>query len=229
MTRRINEDPDISHYLQMGICYLQLGEPQNAEKFFLTTLQHDEDNIEARQELAKLYDGVDKEQAALMRQEVKDIVKKATEKLQRLGKEAQNDSEKPVKTFIARKTYKPSRKKYLQPDPDAEIKAKLEEARIANLLRSYETVQRCKAGLEAGDVDETSEWMAAARELVTDFRTIKGLYPYDKFYYSPHFVSRSEREKAKAVENANRIAAPNDDDKRRPILQGKSFTSFQSA
>lgn len=202
---RVPNDEDFSHYLHMGKCYFQIEDLAQAEEAFLIALDHDENNVTVRQELVKLYDSIeDNTEATKYRQEIKDLIKKSNKK----SKLTKVQPEKAPKAFIERKEPKAyrGRKKDITTNANAIHERQIEEARIADLLQSYEIIQQCNEGLKAGDVEATSLWMAAAADLVADFRTCKGLYPYDKYYYA-----QSRIDKEKAMQNENKKAALDDD------------------
>lgn len=201
----------------MGKCYFEIAQPivqpvnaedpllKKIEDSLITYLEIDENNIAVRQELIKFYDSIgDNDKAAEYRQEIKNLVKTATENY-RL---AEKQSEKSTKAFITRterKTYR-GKKKDRKENPNAAQERQIEEIRLADLEQSYQTLRRCNEGLKAGDSEATSEWMAAAADLVADFRTCKGIYPYDKYYYA-----QTLKDKESAMRNENEKAALDDD------------------
>ena len=181
-----------SVYIQMAKCFKGNGLEFKAEECFQTAIQVDENNIEARIELAKMYEALNQQEQAFIfineiiainrREESQNISprkprrqyrKKGALPLPAPPPESSNDQ-----SFVSIKrprTYKPRR----LADPAERVKE--ETARADQLQRRYLTLQREYERMRVGDGTSTQKWMEAAKDLVDDFRGCKAFYPWDKF------------------------------------------------
>ena len=64
--RDLPGDPDATILLQLGRCHSAVGENATAEEYFLAAIDADEDNIDARIELANMYEKAREEEEALI-------------------------------------------------------------------------------------------------------------------------------------------------------------------
>ncbi|KAE9574619.1 hypothetical protein CGMCC3_g9417 [Colletotrichum fructicola] len=134
---------DATLLLQLGRCYLARSDLAAAEDCFLVAIQVDETNIDARIELARIYEKAKEEEEAL-------ILLSEAAALDRI-----NDGGNQLEDE--------------------------ERARADELTRRYEVVRNLKRDIQAGDHSLIPQWMAAAGELVGDFRSFRKFYPWDKY------------------------------------------------
>ncbi|KAM0281304.1 hypothetical protein ACHAQH_003572 [Verticillium albo-atrum] len=183
------QDPDL--LLDLGRCHLIKGDTGAAEDCFLLTIQVDDSNIDARIELARIYeDAREDEEALILVTEAialqgagqhtyrtigrgtdilsADETAKATSGKQSLGRKLGSAS-------IVRPRYRP--KRLVAPDQ----RRREEHDRADELSRRHKEVRDLKRGIQEGNRGLITTWMAAARDLVDDFRSFRKFYTWDKY------------------------------------------------
>lgn len=177
-------------YIEMGKCFQGSGLSFKAEDCFQMAIQIDEDNVEARMELATMYEKLgEQEQAFIYVNEIMSIKRsqnsknrpglKFGRKRDRMGG-PQPEPNKPnpdlgmMPTSMPRK-FKPRR----LADPAEKLKD--ENSRAEQLQSQYYTMRKEHQGMRNGDLRATNEWIDAARDLTDDFRSFKLFYPWDKY------------------------------------------------
>ena len=179
-----------SLYIEMGRCFQGIRLGFKAEDCFQMAIQMDDDNIEARMELAKMYELLgEQEQAFIYVNEVMSIKRSQNARLRPGPKPGRNlakisgpqtESEAPkwdvsmMPTKVPR-AYKPRRL------ADPTEKQKEEKARAEQLQNQYYIMRKEHQSMRNGDVRAMNDWMDAARDLTDDFRSFKLFYPWDKY------------------------------------------------
>jgi general transcription factor 3C polypeptide 3 (transcription factor C subunit 4) len=179
-----------SLYIEMGKSYLEVGLNVKAEDSFQMAIRLDDDNVEARMELAKMYERVgEQEQAFIYVNEVMSI------------KRSQNTRLRPgPKPGRVRPNIDSPRQEPSVPEPDPSImatrvprthkthrladpaeKQREENARTEQLQTQYYTMRMAHEKMLDGEPQATEDWMDAARDLTDDFRSFKAFYPWDKY------------------------------------------------
>lgn len=165
----------------MGRCHLALRENTKAEECFQTAIQVDEANIEARIELAKLYESQNEgEQAFIYVSEILSLRKEQNSvPKERRG---QFEAEDNTGTFMPPKRQP---KSYYKPRRliDPKEKQRQEVSRAERLQEHFELMRSEESGMRAGQVGASLAWMEAARELIEDFRAYKTFYPWDTYVH----------------------------------------------
>lgn len=190
-------DPEV--LVHKGKCFLELQDQQTAEDLFIQALEADDDNIDARYELAQLYEAhQEKEEAFVLVNEALRLAHNLEEE-DRFDKDWNMDAEEslnPAETKalqrrrIRRKIMrekkagrrpKRAKRQYLRRMVGG-AKREMYEQNVAESFRTkYQKVQELRARIAGGDLDAEEEWMAAAGDLVDDFRSFKEFYPWDKY------------------------------------------------
>ncbi|KAK1751927.1 transcription factor tau subunit sfc4 [Echria macrotheca] len=169
-----------------GRCHILLGDKSAAEECFIAAIEDDQDHIEARIQLANMYEG---EQEQEGREEAFLLIRQA------LNLELSNGQapkrRKPRGPYGPRGPRKPREKKDGQRQRgstyvprrllNAEKRRQQELERTAEAARNYQAMQEAREGFVAGDEQATAIWMKAARNLIDDFRSYKDFYPWDKY------------------------------------------------
>lgn len=194
--RSLPDEPDALILLQLGRCHLLKGESSAAEECFLAAIEADVDNIDARVELANLYSTAHEDEEALILVNEAMTLQETQAALASGGAGADRDKLKPLpsrrsyylhrpKGASVRFKAKPSgviptryRPKRLV-DPDMRRREEMERAQ--RLSTQYLTVQDLKAKIREGNEDLVPAWMAAAKELIDDFRSYRKFYSWDKY------------------------------------------------
>ena len=211
--KQVPEENTGDLYVQMGFCYLKEKLQGEAEECFHTSIQLDENNTEARVQLAKMYESLnEQEQAFIYVNEalaIKRILNPEPVKARRRqggrlavdaspvmeSKESSNSEDEdhtPLKFY----TYKRRRL--------ADPKRKLEEeaSRSDQVMNQYYIFQTKLDDMRNGDAEATREWMSAAQDLTDDFRSVRRFYPYDKYALFLGYKEKELRAQAEAQEEA---------------------------
>ncbi|KAH8815777.1 hypothetical protein F5884DRAFT_852241 [Xylogone sp. PMI_703] len=180
--------------VQLGICYLRMSMKQQAEECFQTAIQIDENNIEARIQLAKLYEELNEQkQAFIYVNEVMSLRRAqglASSENDPGTEGAQTDAQYLMTDERPRKSqYKPRR----LANPVDRLKD--EAARAEQLHTQYLIMQSERGRMRDGNEEAMQAWMDAAGDLVDDFRSCKTFYPWDKYV---HFLGYSRDSKLQA-------------------------------
>lgn len=219
---RLNGAFDSETLVQIGKCYLELQDQATAEEMLIKAIEDDDDNIDARYELAQMYEmAQEHEEAFLLANEALQL---QHDRRQDEGdKEYEDDEEeepavaKERKKRAFRKKYK--RQKKAKVDRPKRVKRQyvrrmagkakreLYEHNVTESFRSkYQRAQDLREGMASGDKEAQDEWMAAAQDLVDDFRSFKEFYPWDKYLSFMGYGSFFEENRRKAQERAQEKA-----------------------
>jgi general transcription factor 3C polypeptide 3 (transcription factor C subunit 4) len=177
---RVREQTDPSLYLQLGKCYLSQKLNIQAEEFFQAAIQLEEDNIDARVQLAKMYEDLnEQEQAFIYVSEIMKIRRaRDMERRKPSGRAHGTNDDTFIPARIRRKThYNPRRL------VDPAERQRQESLRAERLQEQYTVMRLEKNGMRAGQEGPTLAWMEAARDLIEDFRGFKTFYPWDKYVH----------------------------------------------
>ncbi|POR38447.1 Transcription factor tau subunit sfc4 [Tolypocladium paradoxum] len=204
--RALPGEPDPATLLQLGRCYLALGEQPVAEECFLGAIDADEDSIDARIELANMYEKAREDEEALILAAEAMALREAQDQPStggpsvegslaaaqpvesdrgptqrrkprvRANDKAAKPRDGPKKPVIPRR-YRPKRL------AGADKRLQDEQARAVKLSHQYEAVRDLKRQILAGRSDLIPAWMATSKDLVDDFRSLKRFYTWDKYLH----------------------------------------------
>ncbi|KAJ0162345.1 Transcription factor tau subunit sfc4 [Colletotrichum tanaceti] len=194
---------DATLLLHLGQCYLTKSDLVAAEDCFLVAIEVDENNIDARIELARIYEKAKEEEEALILVTEAIALQGITDSSNQFGdgrgdpsgdggrfalgartsalangskpRRKRETKRQPANSGIVRPRYRP--KRLVAPDQ----RMQEERARADELTRRYEIVRNLKKDIQAGDHSLIPTWMAAAGELVGEFRSFRKFYPWDKY------------------------------------------------
>ena len=186
----------------MGFCYLKDKLQREAEESFHTAIQVEENNTEARVQLAKMYESLnEQEQAFIYVNEVLAIKRiqnpePVNARRRRRGQftvdapppmESKESSNSEDEDLTPLKFYTYKRRRLADP------KRKLEEetSRADQVMNQYYIFQTKLDRMRNGDAEAVREWMTATRDLTDDFRSVRRFYPYDKY---ARFLGYKEKE-----------------------------------
>ncbi|KAH8909961.1 TPR-like protein, partial [Coniochaeta sp. PMI_546] len=186
---------DADMLVNQGRCYLAMGDKVAAEECFIGALDEDEYHIDARFELAKLYEAESekegREEAFLLVNEALDLEARqsgdidpalAGPKKRRNYQRARREP-KPKKDRAPRAPRPPGEKRKYRPrrlGGSAE-KQRQEIERKNAMLEKYRAAMDLKPQVAAGDQEAMARWMSVAKDLVDDFRSSKQFFPWDKY------------------------------------------------
>ncbi|KAF4456911.1 hypothetical protein F53441_1035, partial [Fusarium austroafricanum] len=192
--RDLPSDADATILLQLGRCYSAVGENATAEEYFLAAIDADEDNIDARIELANMYEKAREEEEALILAAEAMALREARDQNLEGRQDSTTDPEQPSRRAPRRVQAVPRRTdafgKRLIPRryrpkrlAGADKRRQEEQARAMKLAEQYEVVQDLRKKIKEGQHDLIPAWMASSKELVDDFRSIKKFYTWDKYLH----------------------------------------------
>ncbi|KAI1082231.1 TPR-like protein [Whalleya microplaca] len=245
---RLRELLDAEPLVRVGRCYLDAGDKRQAEECFTAAIDADESNdeasIDARYELAKMYEAAREEREAFI------LVNEAI-RLQEAREEASeyededdlgddNEEDRKGRPLLPPRTSaghpggeKPKRAKHLPKSKDDKSKPKLrelkpktesqakpgrrrpkvfaraeelkveEERRAAHLAEAWHIVRDSREQYGPDDKGPSRLLMAAAKDLIEDFRSYKEFYSWDR--YLAHLGIDQDPEKAR-TKNPNLLA-----------------------
>lgn len=219
---RLNGTFDSETLVQLGKCYLEMQDQATAEEMFIKAIEEDDDNIDARYELAQMYE---------IAQEHEEAFLLANEALQLQHDQRQDDEDKDYEdeepAVIKERKKRNFRKKYQRTKGTKATKTKTKVDRPKRVRRQYvrrmaskakrelyehnvtesfrnkyQRVQDLRESMASGNKEVQDEWMAAAQDLVDDFRSFKEFYPWDKYLTFMGYGSFFEENRRKAQEKA---------------------------
>lgn len=216
---------DSETLVQVGKCYLEMQDQATAEEMFIKAIEQDDDNIDARYELAQMYEiAQEHEEAFLLANEALQL-----QQDQRLeDDDGDYQDEEPA---VAKERKKRNLRKKLQREKAkaerpkrvrrqyvrrmaSKAKREMYENNVTESFRNkYQKVQELRESMASGDKEAEDEWMAAAQDLVDDFRSFKEFYPWDKYLtfmgYGSFFAeNRRKAQDKQHTEVQNAEAAP---------------------
>jgi general transcription factor 3C polypeptide 3 (transcription factor C subunit 4) len=208
--------------VQLGRCHLATGLQSTAEECFHAAIDAEEYNIDARIELANMYEKAKEDEEALILAAEAMALKKAEghpplsepltkEQLHKFSMKSDRGlrgmatsharagprQAKPKSTQTARILPRRYRaKRFANPDKRRQD----ERSRAIKLSRQYELVRGLKQQIKSGSKDLIPVWMESCKELVDDFRSLKRFYTWDKYL---HFLGKKQLLEEFANEEAN--------------------------
>jgi len=178
--KSLSEEIDGTLLVQIGKCFLHAQDNQQAEEYFQKAVQLDGDDIDARLELARMYERMGKpEQAFNHLNEVLLLRKRQDPKNSHWSFEEIEGIEAgdTEQTSIAIK--KQTNRRYR---PRQQPQKRLTQASQAEHLQSQYFIMRKESeAMRSGDLASAGAWMDAARDLTDDFRGFKTFFPLDKY------------------------------------------------
>ncbi|KAF5232039.1 hypothetical protein FANTH_13156, partial [Fusarium anthophilum] len=192
--RDLPGDADATILLQLGRCYSAIGDTATAEEYFLAAIDADEDNIDARIELANMYEKAREEEEALILAAEAMALRQARDQNLEGHQDSITDLEQPSRRAPRRNQAVPRRTdafgKRLIPRryrpkrlAGADKRRQEEQARAMKLTEQYEIVQDLRKKIKEGQHNLIPTWMASSKELVDEFRSIKKFYTWDKYLH----------------------------------------------
>ena len=192
----LDANPQIHH--RMATCYQHLGLVDDAEKCFKMVLQLDEPNVDARVQLARIYEAQGKpEQAVVYVNEVIALEAKRHQekraKRRRIGVDppVSEDADAFLPPSRAPRTSQRRKASHVGLDEQQQAEQAQEDAIRMQLTR----VEALEGRMQSGDEAATDQWMEVAGAMIEDFRHAKIFYPMDRYI---RFLGYSREARAKA-------------------------------
>ena len=209
--QQLSDYTDASFFMDMAECYKALGLNTEAEDCYQTVIHNDNDNIEARVQLAKMYEELGISERAVVY--VKEVI--ALGRAEVVSK-PQKRSRRPK--FAGATVAEPSAPTAISSGPicqqfidSAGQTEEGEKKKAENFHVIYSQMQGLMPGLRTGEEQATTEWMKLANILIQDFRSNKVFYPpikYMRFFgYSKEARTKALKSKAsQAIEEMEAMA-----------------------
>ncbi|KAK4157122.1 hypothetical protein C8A00DRAFT_12022 [Chaetomidium leptoderma] len=184
-TGEITLDADFS--VCQGRYHMGRGEKAAAEECFIAAIEEDEDHIEARVQLANMYEGEEMQEG---REEAFLLVREAMNLEARRGEGGIGRRRGPYGPRKPREG-KPRPRRPRDPNKksnyvprrliNAEKRRQQELEMTVEAAKNFRRLQEVQDRALAGDEHAKGDWMKAAKELVDDFRSYKQFYPWEKY------------------------------------------------
>ncbi|PNP48809.1 hypothetical protein TGAMA5MH_00264 [Trichoderma gamsii] len=222
LLRATTEEPNAVLLVLLGRCYQATGLQSTAEECFHAAIDAEEYNIDARIELANMYEKAREDEEALIlaaeamalkeaqgepalhgpltKEQLRKFSMKPDRRLRDAGASrarAEPRQPKPKSAQTARILPRRYRaKRFANPDKRRQD----ERSRAIKLSQQYELVRGLKQQIKSGSSDLIPVWMESCRELVDDFRSLKRFYTWDKYL---HFLGKKQLLEQAASAEAN--------------------------
>ncbi|KAI0014150.1 TPR-like protein [Xylariaceae sp. FL0662B] len=239
---RVRELLDAESLVRTGRCYLDAGDKRQAEECFTAAIDTDESNdeasIDARYELAKMYEAAREEREAFILVNEAIRLQEAREEARQnedeedLGEDNEDyregllllpttsaghggqDKSKGAKRPSKSKDEKSKPKlRELKPKAPTRRRPKVfaraeelkieEERRAAELAEAWQVVRDSRGQYGPDDKGPSKSFMAAAKDLIDDFRSYKEFYSWDR--YLAHLGIGQDPERSR-MKNPNLVA-----------------------
>ena len=184
IVRKARQSPGESALLQLGRCHVQAGDLPSAEECFLAVIDTDQGNIEARMELATLYENAKEDVDALIFAAEAIALRSSRREgtHQKLGPnwhgggQGQEDWRAPRSlSGLMNHRFRPRRL------VDPEKRRQDEQTRTLRVVAEYEEAIKLRARIRAGEQGLLSDWLIMTRNLFEEFRALNRLYSWDSF------------------------------------------------
>ncbi|KAI9806066.1 MAG: transcription factor TFIIIC subunit tfc4 [Piccolia ochrophora] len=186
--QQIDEYPDPEFYSQLGKAYRMAGLPLEAEQSYKIIIENDAKNVDARVQLAKVYEELNMPEKAfsyvsevlLLRQDEPEIPRRGRKaSLMRKGsrQKAQKKMPRKVKRATPREwSVKQKSAEEIKQERLAQKRAQFEATRM-----HFGILQGLEDQMRRGDSEAARKWMEIAALMIHDFRSCKVFFPFDKY------------------------------------------------
>ncbi|KAJ6190862.1 hypothetical protein N7519_000883 [Penicillium mononematosum] len=182
------EHADISFFMAMADCCMQLGKMEDAESCYLLVAEHDASHMESRVLLAKLYESLGMSEQAMKyvgeavligRQENRSKRRRKDTRLEQLAIEFKMAESEPLRSIAP----KPTQATTLMAAPSAPGKGRAqpgEGTRTDDIQFLYAKLLELNPQVKDGVSVAIEDWLDIADALLRDFRNNRAFYPMDR-------------------------------------------------
>ncbi|KAJ5466320.1 hypothetical protein N7530_010107 [Penicillium desertorum] len=182
------EHADISFFMAMADCCMQLGKMEDAESCYLLVAEHDASHMESRVLLAKLYESLGMSEQAMKyvgeavligRQENRSKRRRKDTRLEQLAIEFKMAESEPLRSIAPKPTQAPT----LMAAPSAPGKGRAqpgEGTRTDDIQFLYAKLLELNPQVKDGVSVAIEDWLDIADALLRDFRNNRAFYPMDR-------------------------------------------------
>ncbi|KAJ5157041.1 uncharacterized protein N7482_008141 [Penicillium canariense] len=197
--QQTTEYADISFFLAMADCCMQLGRVEEAESCYLTVADHDSRNMESRAQLAKLYDSLGmsdqafkyvNEAVLIGRQETRTRRRRKDARLEQLAAEFRRSDPGALRPIAP----KPGPLDTWTATTSGQGRVeRVDSHRADDIQFLYAKMQQLEPKVKDGDVDATEDWLDIADALLRDFRSNRIFYPMARTTEFQGYSSQAQR------------------------------------
>jgi general transcription factor 3C polypeptide 3 (transcription factor C subunit 4) len=182
--QQVKDYTDTSFFAAMAKCYRAVGLVTEAEDCYQTIIEHDEENVDARVQLAKMFEELGMpEQAFTYATEVMLLGRQhmdPSKKVRIATGAAVTEADSTTPTMLSHRTSRPGARK-LKTNLSITDKVDLERTRNDTIRILHLHFLELREAMLAGNNDSTLQWLDAARGLILDFKSNKIFFPWDKY------------------------------------------------
>lgn len=180
------EHADISFFMAMADCCMQLGKMEDAESCYLLVAEHDANHMESRVLLAKLYESLGMSEQAMKyvgeavligRRQTRSRGRRKDTRLEQLAIEFKMAGSEPLRSIAP----KPAQTATLMnAAPSAPSKKPGEGTRTDDIQFLYAKLLELNPQVKDGVPVAIEDWLDIADALLRDFRNNRAFYPMDR-------------------------------------------------
>ena len=175
------EYADITYYMAMADCCVQLEMWTEAESYYLTVADNDAKHMESRVELAKLYEYLGETEKAMKSITAAVRIGREDNRARRRGKDARLEQlaaefravEAEAADTVAQET-SASLTTYV---PPVRARGREEKSRAEDAQYLFAKMQALEYYVQGGDDEALEDWLDIADALLRDFRSNRVFYP----------------------------------------------------
>ncbi|CRL23323.1 Tetratricopeptide-like helical [Penicillium camemberti] len=183
------EHADISFFMAMADCCMQLGKMEDAESCYLLVAEHDSSHMESRVLLAKLYESLGMSEQAMKyvgeavligRQETRSRGRRKDTRLEQLAIEFKMAGSEPLRPIAPKPTQTAT---LMNAAPSALGKGRAqpgEGTRTDDIQFLYAKLLELNPQVKDGIPVAIEDWLDIADALLRDFRNNRAFYPMDR-------------------------------------------------
>ncbi|CAP93667.1 Pc16g09970 [Penicillium rubens Wisconsin 54-1255] len=183
------EHADISFFMAMADCCMQLGKMEDAESCYLLVAEHDASHMESRVLLAKLYESLGMSEQAMKyvgeavligRQENRSKRRRKDTRLEQLAIEFKMAETEPLRSIAPKPTQATT---LMNAAPSAPGKGRAqpgEGTRTDDIQFLYAKLLELNPQVKDGVSVAIEDWLDIADALLRDFRNNRAFYPMDR-------------------------------------------------
>ncbi|KAF3028568.1 transcription factor TFIIIC subunit tfc4 [Penicillium rubens] len=183
------EHADISFFMAMADCCMQLGKMEDAESCYLLVAEHDASHMESRVLLAKLYESLGMSEQAMKyvgeavligRQENRSKRRRKDTRLEQLAIEFKMAETEPLRSIAPKPTQATT---FMNAAPSAPGKGRAqpgEGTRTDDIQFLYAKLLELNPQVKDGVSVAIEDWLDIADALLRDFRNNRAFYPMDR-------------------------------------------------
>jgi general transcription factor 3C polypeptide 3 (transcription factor C subunit 4) len=200
---------DVRFFMAMGDCAVGCARYEEAEAYFLTVVENDATNLDARMNLARLYEALGMDERALKyvnqavilgREETGRRRRRKDHRIERLAREFRAAGDDTA--FMSTDPNIPLQESFTtEPSAFPQAEPEHDSQRPLHVEFLYSKMSELRPSMRQGDADATEDWLDIADALLRDFRSNRVFYPLQK---NTIFLGYSREAQRKVGKNQNK-------------------------